>query len=88
MPKQDFSNGLRVWLFLIAVGGSLAGLFGLVMALIALIYQLARQECLGVPYLSPGAGEGGGGEWVLRGPMPSVKLRDLVLEPVEKRRQK
>ena len=90
MPSQDFANGLRVWRFLAAIGGSLAGLFGLVMVLIALIYQLARQECLGLPYLSPSTpGTGaGGGEWVLRGPMPSVKLRDLALRPLEKRRQR
>ena len=59
------------------------------MVLLALILQLARQECLGVPYLTPFSPEAGeGGEWVLRGPMPSVKLRDLALGPLEKRRQK
>ena len=89
MPNQDFANGLRLWRFLAAFGASLAGLFGLVMVLLALILQLARQECLGVPYLTPFSPEAGeGGEWVLRGPMPSVKLRDLALGPLEKRRQK
>ena len=91
MPNQDFANALRLWRFLTAVGASLAGLFGLAAGLIAMICQLARQTCLGVSYLapfSPEAGQGRGGEWVLRGPMPTVKLRDLALRPPEKRRQK
>ena len=89
MPNQDLSNGLRLWRFGAAFGASLAGLFGLVIALIALVYQLARQTCLGLPYLTPFSPETGqGGESVLRGPMPTVKLRDLSLRPGEKRRQK
>lgn len=91
MPNQDFANGLRIWRFIIAIGASIAGLFGLTALLTAMFYQLAKMKGFGVYYLtpfSPGAWQQRGGEWVLRGPMPSVKLRDLSLKPEGKRRQK
>ena len=91
MPNQDFANGLRVWRFLAALGASFAGLFGLMIVATAMVHQLAKMQSFGVCYLSPfspGAWQQKGGEWVLRGPMPSVKLRDLSLGPEEKRRQK
>lgn len=91
MPSQDFANGLRIWRFLVAVGASLAGLFGLTAVGTALVFQLARMENCGVSYLTPVAERDWryqGGEWVLRGPMPTVKLRALSLKPEGKRRQR
>lgn len=91
MPNQDFANGLRVWRFLAALGACFAGLYGLMIVTTAMVYQLAKMERFGVCYLTPftpGAWRRQGGEWVIRGPMPSIKLRDLALRPKEKRRQK
>lgn len=91
MPNQDFANGLRVWRFLTALGASFAGLFGLMIMATAMIHQLAKMKSFGVCYLTPfapGSWQQRGGEWILRGPMPTVKLRDLSLGPKEKRRQK
>lgn len=91
IPNQDFANGLRIWRFIAAVVASFTGLFGLTMVVTAMIYQLGKMKSFGISYLnpfSPGAWQLKGGEWTLRGPMPSVKLRDLSLGPDNKRRQK
>lgn len=91
IPYQDFSNGLRVWRFAAALGACFAGLFGLMIVTTGVVYQLAKIKNFGVSYLTPfapGAWQQSGGEWVLRGPMPSIKLRDLSLGPEGKRRQK
>ena len=91
IPYQDFSNGLRVWRFAAALGACFAGLFGLMIVTTGVVYQLAKIKNFGVSYLTPfapGAWQQSGGEWVLRGPMPSIKLRVLSLGPEGKRRQK
>lgn len=90
MPNQDFANGLRIWRFLVALGACFAGLFGLTVVVAALIFQLARMENCGVSYLTPFVSkewQHKGGGWVIRGPMPDIKLRELSLEPEGKRRQ-
>ena len=48
------------------------------------------QNC-GVSYLTPFVAkewQHKGGGWVVRGPMPDIKLRELSLNPEGKRRQK
>ena len=48
------------------------------------------EDC-GVSYLTPFVAKGWqhkGGGWVVRGPMPDIKLRELSLNPEGKRRQK
>lgn len=91
MPSQDFANGLRIWRFLVALGACFAGLFGLTTVVAALIFQLAKMQNCGVSYLTPFVAkewQHKGGGWVVRGPMPDIKLRDLSLNPEGKRRQK
>ena len=91
MPSQDFANGLRIWRFLVALGACFAGLFGLTTVVAALIFQLAKMQNCGVSYLTPFMAkewQHKGGGWVVRGPMPDIKLRDLSLNPEGKRRQK
>lgn len=81
IPYQDFSNGLRVWRFAAALGACFAGLFGLMIVTTGVVYQLAKIKNFGVSYLTPfapGAWQQSGGEWVLRGPMPSNKLQGSV----------
>ena len=84
MPNQDFSNAIRLWRFGLAVAASFAGLFGLMAGCVAFVYHLAAIESFGVAYLTPfapNAGTPGGGQNVLRRPMPKMKLRDLALHP-------
>ena len=91
MPSQDFANGLRIWRFLVALGACFAGLFGLTTVAAALIFQLAKMQNCGVSYLTPFVAkewQHKGGGWVVRGPMPDIKLRELSLNPEGKRRQK
>ncbi|MCQ1530157.1 spore germination protein [Lutispora saccharofermentans] len=53
MPNQDFSNAIRLWRFIIAISSSIAGLFGMTIAGILLIYHLCTIDNYSVPYLSP-----------------------------------
>ena len=53
MPNQDFANALRIWRFGLAVASGVAGLFGMMVGVVALVYHLASIECFGVAYLSP-----------------------------------
>ena len=48
MPNQDFANALRVWRFSSAAAG-VAGLFGMMVASVALVYRLAAIESLRSP---------------------------------------
>ncbi|OGO84348.1 MAG: spore gernimation protein KA [Clostridiales bacterium GWE2_32_10] len=56
IPNQDLSNAIRVWRFIFVIFSSLAGLFGLYMGVILLLFILARMESFGIPYLVPYAG--------------------------------
>lgn len=53
MPNVDFANALRLWRFAVAVGASIAGLFGVVVVMIFLLGHFCEMESFGVPYLSP-----------------------------------
>ncbi|MBE6983922.1 MAG: spore germination protein [Ruminococcaceae bacterium] len=52
-PNRDFAEAVRVWRFLIAVFGTLAGLFGVTVGLLLLIIHLSGLTSLGVSYLAP-----------------------------------
>jgi spore germination protein KA len=52
-PNRDFAEAVRIWRFLIAVFGALAGLFGVTAGLLALIIHLSGLTSLGVSYLAP-----------------------------------
>ncbi len=91
IPNLDFANGLRIWRVIAAIGASFVGLFGLTAVIIGMVFQLSKMKSFGVSYLtpfSPGSWQQKGSEWVMRGPMPSIKMRDLTLRPEGKRRQK
>jgi len=53
MPNQDFSNAIRLWRLILAIFGSITGMFGLTFGLIFLLYHWCRIETFGVPYLDP-----------------------------------
>jgi len=89
-PSQELAGALRIWRFLLAVFASIAGLFGLVVGVAALICHLASIESFGVAYLTPFAANAGAqvqGHTVLRQPLPRTKLRESALRPRNKRNQ-
>lgn len=86
-PSQDFSGALRLWRFGITLCAGVAGLIGLVLAGMALVYHLATLESFGVAYLAPFTGSGERGRAVLREPLPWVKTRPRYLNPQNRRNQ-
>ena len=52
-PNRDFAEAVRVWRFLIAVLGAIAGLFGVTVGLLLLVIHLSGLSSLGVSYLFP-----------------------------------
>ena len=90
MPSQPFAAALRLWRFLLAIAGSVGGLFAVTAAAAVLVCRLARMESFGVPYLAPFAASGderARGYGVLRWPAAWVKLRPTTLRTENRRRQ-
>lgn len=87
LPNRDLAEGVRVWRFIIAVIGSLAGLPGVAAGFLCLIIHLAGLKSLGVPYLKVNRGymERGG---ILRPLLKHSKLRNGNLNPRDRRNQK
>lgn len=90
MPNQDFSNALRLWRFVMAITGSMIGIFGISIGAVFLIYHLASIETFGVPYLSPYVASEGKdlGDSIIRIPLKFLKKRPLSLRTPNERRQK
>lgn len=91
MPNQDFASALRIWRFFITAAAGVAGLFGLMVCAVALVYRLAEIESFGVAYLSPFAPATGNhprGHTIIRPPLPMEKFRDMTLHPRNSRKQK
>lgn len=90
MPNQDFSNALRLWRLIIAVLSSIAGLFGLTIGSLILLFHYCTLESFGVPYLSPfvTADSKSWTDTVFRLPLFLHKKRPEELHVTNKRRQK
>lgn len=89
-PSQDFAGALRLWRFGLAAAAGLAGLLGMMLGVILLVYRLASLESFGVPYLTPfasAAGEQKEGHTVLREPLRRTKLRAGYLNTRNRRNQ-
>ena len=85
-PNRDLANAIRVWRFLLAVLGTLAGLFGVSAGLLALLVHLSGLTCLGVPYLAPYNQLQGAS--LLRPRLFQGKLRSWRLHPEDRRNQR
>lgn len=85
LPERDFADGVRVWRFLIALGGMAAGLAGVTMVLLLMLLHMGDLRSLGVPYLYP---MDRGSIPPLRGRLIREKLRKQVLHPVNDRNQR
>lgn len=84
-PQRDFADAIRLWRFIIAIGGLLAGLAGVGMVLLLLLIHLAELSSLGLPYLWPLCQ---GKLPVLRGPLRREKYRAEKLHPQNIRNQR
>jgi len=88
MPNQDFSNAIRLWRLIIAIFGSIIGIFGLTFGLIFLLYHWCRMETFGVPYLDPfvASEDEQLQDTIFRLPLFSMKKRPSSLDPKNKKR--
>ena len=76
ISNSDLANSVRINRMLLVIAASIAGFFGLSIAIIALFYYMASLESFGVPYLKPFAGNRGKNilwDTVFREPINKVK---------------
>ena len=85
-PNRVLAEAVRVWRFVLAVLGALAGLFGVAVGLIALLIHLSGLTCLGVAYLSPFSKVKNAS--LLRKRLVKNKDRNPDLNPEDRRNQK
>ncbi len=81
LPNRDLASAVRVWRFVLGIAGSIAGLSGVLIAVVLLILHLLTIKSLGVPYLrcfEPG---------LLRNRMKHRKQRPKHLNPSDRRNQ-
>ncbi len=85
LPERDFADAIRIWRFLLVIGGLMAGLAGVTLGLLTLLLHLGTLHSLGVPYLLP----------VSQGKLPKLrpllaqeKYRPAELSPENQRNQR
>ena len=81
LPNRDLANAVRIWRFGIAVLSSIAGLYGSLAGALILLIHLMGLKCLDVPYLAV-TGR------ILRPRLKKEKFRNLILHPLDRRKQK
>ena len=85
LPQRDFADAVRVWRFLVAVGGLAAGLAGVTLVFLGMLIHLGELSSLGHPYLMPLAA---GKLPSLRKPLKEQKFRNRTLNPLNIRNQR
>lgn len=85
-PNRDFAQAIRVWRFVLAVFGTVAGLFGVTVGGILLLIHLSGLTCLSVPYLAPFSNAKGIS--IIRRRLMRQKHRNEDLDPVDRRNQR
>jgi len=91
MPNQDFLNALRICRLLFTVFATVAGLYGLSLAFLLLIYHLNTIETFGIPYFSPFVANEGRdiiNDSLIRVPIRFMKKRPSNLKTINKKRQR
>ncbi|NLY43296.1 MAG: spore germination protein [Clostridiaceae bacterium] len=91
LPNQDYSNAIRIFRFLFVISAATAGLYGLSLIFIALIYHLNTIETYGIPYFTPFVANEGkevAQDTIIRVPLFLMKKRSSSLKVINKRRQK
>jgi len=90
MPNQDFLNALRICRMLFAICATIAGLYGLSLGFLLLIYHMNTLETFGVSYLSPFVANEGRdvlNDTIIRVPLRFMKKRPSSLKTLNKKRQ-
>jgi len=84
LPNRDLAEGIRIWRFGTAIAAGFLGIWGVAVCMALLILHMALLRCLGVSFLTIGAGAGG----ILRPRLKEQTSRDPKLHPEDKRNQK
>lgn len=90
MPNQDYSNALRIYRLVFVISASIAGLYGLSLVFVVLVYHLNTIETFGVPYFSPFVANEGqeiGRDTLIRIPLFLMKKRPSSIRTTNKKRQ-
>lgn len=90
IPNQDYANSLRIIRIALVFAASIAGLYGLALCSIVLIYHVNTIENFGVPYFSPMAANEGrdiAKDTIIRLPLKYMKKRPSSLKTTNKKRQ-
>ncbi|HHW47877.1 MAG TPA: spore germination protein [Clostridiaceae bacterium] len=90
MPNQDFANALRIYRLLFVLCATIAGLYGLGLGFLLLVYHLNTIETFGVPYFSPFVANEGRDitkDTIIRAPLHLMKKRPSSLKTTNKKRQ-
>lgn len=90
VPNQDLSNVVRLCRFVLVFFSVFAGLFGVIVGLIALLYHLCSLEVFGTPYMSPYAANEGRDildDTFINIPWNMKKKRPSNIGPVDTTRQ-
>ena len=83
LPNRDLAEAIRMWRFVVAIFGAVAGPWGVASALLCLLIHLAGLKSMGVPYLQSN------GRWsLLRRRLKYGKWRNRALRPEDERNQK
>lgn len=84
LPNRDLANGVRICRFLLALLGSLWGMYGIIAGLTFLSLHLFRLKSLGVPFLRIW----GSSKGILRRRLSMEKERNPYLNPKDRKNQK
>lgn len=82
LPNRDLAGAVRVWRFLLAVLAAVAGIWGILAGVAALVLRLASLKSLGVSYIRPFA------PGLLRRRLVRYKFRPKENRPRDRRRQR
>ena len=82
LPNRDLAEAIRMWRFLIAIFGAIAGVWGVLAGVLCLLIHLTGLKSMGVPYLQSN------GKWsLLRQRLKKRKWRNFVLRPKDEKNQ-
>ena len=82
LPNRDLAEAIRMWRFLIAIFGAVAGLWGIAAGVLCLLIHMTGLKSMGVPYLQSN------GKWsLLRRRLKYYKWRNAALRPKDEKNQ-